>query len=199
VDEVNNVEVASITTSPARPRSRKLAVIVVSSALVLVLGILVVATSQPTAKKVYLPKLTLTAADGQRIPSPWGTPKHPGRPTVLVFFASWCEPCKKELPNLAKYLAQHASPTVATFGLDGREDHPTDGLVFASHAGFTNTVVIDPNYDLVSGLFNLPGFPDTVFIGADGELIERHIGPLRAKDFGALYQQLVERSSGANP
>jgi hypothetical protein len=102
-------------------------------------------------------------------------------------------PCKEELPALSRYLNAHGSPKVAVFGLDGREDHPADGITFANNAGFRNTVVVDPTYDLVSGLFNLPGFPDTVFIGADGELIERHIGPLTAREFAIRYEALVER------
>jgi thiol-disulfide isomerase/thioredoxin len=194
VDEANSTAEVKVEGRGVHPRSRKLAISLVSLALVGVVGLLVVATSKPTTKKVYLPKVTLTTAYGQRLPSPWGTQEHPGKATVLVFFASWCEPCKKELPRLAKYLAVNASNKVEVLGFDGREDHPKDGLVFAAKADFNNTIVVDPNYDLVSGLFNLPGFPDTVFIGADGELIERHIGPLSAKEFGASYQQLVERS-----
>ncbi len=192
--EVNSTAEEPVEEKRVRSRSRKVAIGLLSLGLVVVIGILVVATSKPTTKKVYLQKVALTTAYGQRLPSPWGTQKDPGKATVLVFFASWCEPCKKELPRLAQYLEANASNKVEVLGFDGREDHPKDGLVFAAKAGFNNTVVVDPNYDLVSGLFNLPGFPDTVFIGADGELIERHIGPLSAKDFGALYQQLVERS-----
>ena len=194
MDEANISAEVPVERPSIRPRSRKLAAVFVALALVVVIGLLVVATSKPTTKKVYLPKVTLTTADGKRFQSPWGTEQHPGKATVLVFFASWCEPCKKELPRLAKYLEANPSTKVEVLGFDGREDHPNDGLVFAAKAGFNNTVVVDPNYALVSGLFNLPGFPDTVFIGADGELIKRHIGPLSAKDFGVSYQQLVERS-----
>jgi cytochrome c biogenesis protein CcmG/thiol:disulfide interchange protein DsbE len=161
--------------------------------LVIVLGLLVVATTTPTKKAVFLPAITFTTAKGEKVKSPWGTVAHPGRATVIVFFASWCEPCKEELPALSRYLNAHGSRAVAVFGLDGREDHPADGITFAERAGFRNTVVVDPTYDLVSGLFNLPGFPDTVFIGADGELIERHIGPLTAREFATRYEALVER------
>ena len=191
--ESEHESVSNVAPTPPRLRKKKVATVLVAMALVVVIGLLVVTTSKGPAK-TFLPAVTLTTAAGETLHSPWGTPDKPGTATVIVFFASWCEPCKKELPALSTYLRTHGTRRVVVLGLDGREDQPRDGVAFAEKAGFQNTIVVDPNYDLVSGLFNLPGFPDTVFIGRDGELIDRHIGPLSAREFSTRYQDLIERS-----
>jgi thiol-disulfide isomerase/thioredoxin len=183
------------SSQPHRSLARKLMIALVALSLLIVIAALVVGTSS-SKKKIFLPAVTFTKATGGSLDSAWGTPKKPGKATVIVFFASWCEPCKKELPALSAYVRAHENKNVDVLGLDGREDQPRDGIAFVKNAGFTNTVVVDPNYDLVSGLFSLPGFPDTIFVGSDGEMIERHIGPLSVKDFATSYQDLVERSQG---
>ena len=175
-----------------RSGSRRLATVLVGIALVGVVVVALFSTSTPK-QPVNLPPVTFHLANGGTLVSPWGTLAHPKQSTVLVFFASWCEPCKRELPALTSYLSHHRSDKVAVIGLDGREDKPSDGIAFARAANFTDPVAVDPRYDLVSGLFNLPGFPDTVFIAANGEMVERHVGPLSQSAFAHQYQALAER------
>ena len=177
---------------PRTSRSRRALILVLAIALIVVATLALLVGTTTATKKVYLPSITLPSATGPgRVTAPFGSPAHRGMATVLVFFASWCEPCKRELPNLAKYLEQHSSSRVVVIGVDGREENRTNGPVFARALGFKEPLVSDPTYRIVSGLFNLPGFPDTVFIGADGEMVERHVGPLSASQFAKFYQQLA--------
>jgi cytochrome c biogenesis protein CcmG/thiol:disulfide interchange protein DsbE len=68
------------------------------------------------------PPATLVALDGQRI----ATSELLGRVVILTFWATWCGPCREELPLLSSYAAQHAAEglTVLGFGLDSPEDDP---------------------------------------------------------------------------
>ncbi|MEI6700696.1 MAG: TlpA disulfide reductase family protein [Actinomycetota bacterium] len=182
----------AVEGSPQPSRRRRVLIVVVALALVVVATTAVLVGTTTTKKKVYLPSITLASATSSaQVTAPFGSRAHRGKATVLVFFASWCEPCKRELPNLANYLEHHSSSRVAVIGVDGREENRTDGPVFARSLGFNEPLVEDPTYRIVSGLFNLPGFPDTVFIGADGEMVERHVGPLSASQFAKFYQQLA--------
>ena len=68
------------------------------------------------------PSATLVALDGQ----PIATSELLGRVVILTFWATWCGPCREELPLLSAYAAQHAAEglTVLGFALDSPEDDP---------------------------------------------------------------------------
>jgi cytochrome c biogenesis protein CcmG, thiol:disulfide interchange protein DsbE len=65
------------------------------------------------------PEATLVTLDGQRISSA----DLLGQVVILTFWATWCSPCREELPLLSDYLAQHAAAglQILGFGLDTRE------------------------------------------------------------------------------
>jgi peroxiredoxin len=65
------------------------------------------------------PAATLVTLDGQRI----STTELHGQVVILTFWATWCSPCREELPLLSDYLAQHADAglKILGFGLDTRE------------------------------------------------------------------------------
>src|SRR5271170_384294 len=68
------------------------------------------------------PSATLVALDGRRI----ATAELLGRVVILTFWATWCVPCREELPLLSAYAARHAAEglTVLGFALDSPEDDP---------------------------------------------------------------------------
>jgi cytochrome c biogenesis protein CcmG, thiol:disulfide interchange protein DsbE len=65
------------------------------------------------------PAAILVTLEGQRL----STSDMLGRVVILTFWATWCSPCREELPLLSDYLAQHADAglTILGFGLDTRE------------------------------------------------------------------------------
>jgi cytochrome c biogenesis protein CcmG, thiol:disulfide interchange protein DsbE len=68
------------------------------------------------------PPATLVTLDGQRL----ATTELLGQVVVLTFWATWCVPCREELPLLSAYASQHAAQglTVLGFALDSPEDDP---------------------------------------------------------------------------
>jgi cytochrome c biogenesis protein CcmG/thiol:disulfide interchange protein DsbE len=68
------------------------------------------------------PLATLVTLDGQRI----STSDLLGHVVILTFWATWCAPCREELPLLSSYATQHAAEglTVLGFALDSPEDDP---------------------------------------------------------------------------
>src|SRR5215470_145394 len=68
------------------------------------------------------PQATLVTLDGKRI----STPQLLGRVVILTFWATWCEPCREELPLLSQYADRHrnAGLTVLGFSLDTPETLP---------------------------------------------------------------------------
>jgi peroxiredoxin len=101
-----------------------------------------------------------------------------GKPVVLVFFASWCPPCRTEMPALAAaYDQQGATHRVSLIGVDGMD--PTgDAKAFIARSHVTFPVAVDPDYRVTEGLYYFVGDPDAVFINGDGTIAHIVRGPI---------------------
>jgi cytochrome c biogenesis protein CcmG/thiol:disulfide interchange protein DsbE len=122
-----------------------------------------------------------------------GSDRH--RPVVLNFFASWCEPCQKETPLLARTAdAERAKGSVVQFvGVDVA-DPPSDALPFVRRTGITYPVGTDADLRVTSGLYGLNGEPNTFFIDASGHVIGHVIGAVTQPQLDAWLHRLAGSS-----
>ena len=101
-----------------------------------------------------------------------------GKTVVLNFFASWCEPCKREAPDLESVWRRYRSDGLVVLGVDSG-DAKGDAKRFLSAHGVTYPVVFDPGEKLAQGLYPLPGLPVTYVINPAGRIVgERLLGPV---------------------
>ena len=101
------------------------------------------------------------------------------RPVVLNFFASWCVPCRRELPAF-EALHQRLGDQVAFLGV-AHQDRREDALDLLAETGVTYRTGYDPAGDVARD-YGLIGMPTTVFISADGEIVAKRTGELDAAD-----------------
>lgn len=94
-----------------------------------------------------------------------------GEVVVLNFWASWCGPCRKEIPALAAF--QAANPDLAVVGVSYQDD-PADALAFAEETGADWPSVIDDGP--LGSAYGVPGLPATFFIDAEGRVVGRILG-----------------------
>ena len=104
-----------------------------------------------------------------------------GRPVIINFFASTCEPCKLEMPDLERF-HQANGADVALVGLAVEGARPARRTV--EETGVTYATGLDPG-DLIVDLGGV-GLPTTVFISHRGEVLESHTGLL-------TYEQIVDK------
>jgi thiol-disulfide isomerase/thioredoxin len=109
-----------------------------------------------------------------------------GTPIVVNFFASWCAPCIKEMPDF-EAVHQELGDKVAFIGIDVQESAPTaEGMV--ERTGVTYTIGRDASGALFEA-FNAVNMPSTFLIDADGTVVDRHSGAMTADDLRDRIQK----------
>ncbi len=115
------------------------------------------------------PALDLTDLQGQ----PWTSERLKGRAVVLNFWATWCPPCKEELPSL-QTLHELGGGNPVVIGINVRE---TASRVrrYVESTGLGFPVVLDPQAELAKR-YSVTAFPTTLLIGPDGRIRWRVVG-----------------------
>lgn len=110
-----------------------------------------------------------------------------GRPVVLNFFASWCTPCKRELPAFAR-LARELGGRVAFVGID-HQDSRRLARQLLEETGVGYPAGYDPDGRTAVD-YRIIGMPTTVFISPDGRILASHAGEISAEDLRATVRRL---------
>lgn len=109
-----------------------------------------------------------------------------GRDLVVNFWASWCIPCRTEMP-LLQSAHREVHGAVEFVGVDSN-DTRSGAVSFLSKVHVTYLTLFDPDGQVASR-YGLVGFPTTVFISARGRILGLHMGQLNA---GTLKEALDE-------
>jgi cytochrome c biogenesis protein CcmG, thiol:disulfide interchange protein DsbE len=108
-----------------------------------------------------------------------------GKPLIVNFFASWCDPCKQETPLLARfYRAEHGK--IALVGLD-ENDIMSHALSFTRGAGVTYPVGWDPEV-IAASAYGVSALPQTFFLDARHRIVDRVFG---AVTLAELYRGIA--------
>lgn len=100
-----------------------------------------------------------------------------GKAVVINFWASWCAPCKEEVPLLEAAWKRYRDQGLVVVGIDA-QDFSGDARTFARKNGITYPIVHDGPGDSV-GHYEVVGFPETFFVDREGRLVGEHIsGPV---------------------
>jgi thiol-disulfide isomerase/thioredoxin len=97
-----------------------------------------------------------------------------GQPVIVNFFASWCAPCQRETPMLARYYAsQHGR--VVLLGIDAN-DETTPALRFVAKAGVSYPVGFDRFPSPVTTSYGVYALPQTFFLDAQHRIVAKVMG-----------------------
>lgn len=117
-----------------------------------------------------------------------------GQPLVVNFWATWCAPCVKEMPDFQAAWAE-LQGEVAFLGVDV-EDAPPNAEPFVERLGIGYTLAIDPRREFHREVGNF-GMPTTLLVDPDGIVRYRHTGPVTREELLELLAQHLDVDSAA--
>lgn len=170
------------STTPTSRSTRTLAVALAALALVA----LAACSDGGTSASGDLPPTALEPI-GSGSPAELSTVADDGQPLVLNVWASFCTPCITEMPDF-EAVHQDLGDQVAIVGVTDDDDVEA-ALALAERTGVTYPLYRDPARRLGIDL-EVSGLPATVFVGPDGEVVERHQGALDADELSATIDRL---------
>ncbi|OZB74055.1 MAG: alkyl hydroperoxide reductase, partial [Thiomonas sp. 14-64-326] len=118
-----------------------------------------------------LPDLTLQTLQGRSV----ALASLRGQPLVVNLWATWCPPCRRELPLLIQAAQQQTGARIVL--VNEGEAAPRVAAYLQRERLTDPGVLLDPGNRLLS-LYQSPGLPTTLFIRADGTVQRVHIGEL---------------------
>ncbi len=116
-----------------------------------------------------------------------------GRPVVVNLWASWCGPCRVEMPDLAQ--AQRRHPDIGFLFVNQGESAEKVQAFLARTGLALDEVWLDQGSALGRAIRS-PGLPTTVFLDAQGRQVDAHFGVLSAGSLQARVEALRRRSAG---
>lgn len=118
-----------------------------------------------------LPDLTLQTLQGR----PVALASLRGQPLVVNLWATWCPPCRRELPLLIEAAQRQTGARIVLVN-EGETAAQVAAYLQSQHLG-SPEVLLDPGNRLLSA-YQSPGLPTTLFIDAEGRVRQLHIGEL---------------------
>lgn len=136
-----------------------------------------------------IPELALTGLDGART----SLQSFRGKLLVLNVWATWCPPCRKEMPSLERLSKSVDSERIVVAGLSADSD-TNAVLEFLGQSGITFRNFIDTPENIANAL-GVRTYPETLLIGPDGKIAHRISGE-RDWSSPAMLQMLEDTFQG---
>jgi len=136
------------------------------------------------------PSLVLTGFQGEK----QALDAYRGRLVILNVWATWCAPCRMELPSLDRLNEALDEKKFIVIGLSVDSDRDI-AIEFYQDRGIRFTSFIDQNQEISEQILGIRVYPDTFLISPDGKLIRRIVGE-RTWDDPAMVEALRQAYDG---
>ncbi len=112
-----------------------------------------------------------------------------GKPVVLDFWATWCQPCRDSIPGMAKLNADYADKGLVVLAISVGGDAAEDIRAFQKEHGMTYTVLLGT--EDVSDQYRVRTIPMVVVIDKSGKIVKRFLGSGNEAEIEMIVRQLL--------
>ena len=144
-------------------------------------------TAEPTSVRSMAPDFTLTSLSGDTI----SMKDLRGKVVLLNFWATWCGPCRMEIPGLVQLQSRYGARGLRVIGMDEiSEDNANAVRRFYREFQLNYPVVLAS--DSVGNLYGgITGTPTSILIGRDGRIYAEYVGLVNEQVFARAIRNLL--------
>lgn len=120
-----------------------------------------------------------------------------GKPLVVNFWATWCAPCRREMPLLQKLHEEFGNDGLQVIGI--AIDRAPDVSAFTLETGITYPILVgqEDAIEVTDGFgLDFLGLPFTVLVDQDGQILKIQLGELHADDLKLIVAVTAELRAG---
>lgn len=139
-----------------------------------------------------LPTVVVNQLNGEAVPL---NDIESGKPRVINLWATWCPPCRREMPVLQQ--AQQNNPNVGFVFVNQGEHEAVIEQYLSKESLLLENVVADSKA-VLGQLAGSRALPTTLFIAADGRIVDAHLGELSSAKLKSKLNRLMKGREGTN-
>jgi peroxiredoxin len=148
-------------------------------------------TLKPHKERKAAPDFALKDANGQAV----RLADYRGKVVLLDFWATWCGPCKIEIPWFKEFERQHKDRGFAVLGVAMDEEGWDVVKPFAQNIGINYRIMVGDD-SIAKQYGGVDALPTTFLIDRDGRIAAVHVGLSSKRDFEDGIQELLEARGG---
>jgi cytochrome c biogenesis protein CcmG/thiol:disulfide interchange protein DsbE len=161
---------------------------------ILLLGLLVLVPTGCAVQAGPAPAWNLKDLDGKSVQ----LSDFKGKVVILDFWATWCPPCRAEIPNFVQLQTQYKDKGLVVVGISVDEGGPAVVSAFAKAQNINYPIVMgDESVSTAYG--NIQAIPTTFVIDPSGNIVNRHEGFTEKSTFESEIQKLLPTTTASNP
>jgi cytochrome c biogenesis protein CcmG, thiol:disulfide interchange protein DsbE len=179
----------TMTQHQAQPKSGLSALANRSPRLALVF-LLLAACAAPASARLgsSAPEFALQRVDGATV----RLADYKGQPVFVNFWATWCVPCREEMPLMQQVYEQYHDDGLVILAVDMEEDAATVQR-WIEQGGFTFTFLLDTDGEVLKR-YNVTAAPTSYFVSPDGMIRDLKLGALSRDEMRAKVEKLLGTS-----
>ena len=153
----------------------------------IVLSVLFATPSAAADSPSPAPNFSLKTADGKSV----DLKKLQGQVVVLNFWATWCPPCRAEIPGMIEVYGAYKAKGLEIVAVSLDRGGWKDVTPFVQKMGMKFPVVLDQEGELATAYGGIQYIPTTFIIDRKGNIVSKHVGGLSKSDFEKAVQKAL--------